>query len=188
MIRNLYFFTTPSPPPKKNISIENQEKEFNRGLFFRFQVLYKDQVSRLGPRFGVQLEDKEKEGKDAAEVSRPDSGQIAEETMGHDVPRDNVLERAIREEHLRDSPGAPDGKEIQEVASPPTTPVKDLKKVISPEITLRTQDDIDARSRHLIRAIQMADLPSILTQRLVVVVNIAPKHFIRLSSVFVNEK
>ncbi|OQR68470.1 calcium-independent phospholipase A2-gamma-like [Tropilaelaps mercedesae] len=144
------------------------------------RILSRDQVSKLEPRLGVQLENGTQiKNLDKTHIIAPRPDDAAVEKMGHDVIKDDVLERAIKEDRqvppkdIQLGPGAEPvdvndtiiDKTSGAVPSPATV-VKGTKKCVPIKFYLGTQDDIDARSRHLIYAIQTADLPSVLTRRL----------------------
>ena len=128
-------------------------------------MLARDQVSGLQPRLGVQLDPESEKSKQPFEDVPLDATQA--DNLGHDVLRDNVLERAFREEQQ-----ASTSKAAVKAAQPaakvsPKPTVKEITKELrqTESIRLRSVDDIDARSRHLIREIQSADLPCALAKR-----------------------
>ncbi|XP_003744249.1 calcium-independent phospholipase A2-gamma [Galendromus occidentalis] len=126
------------------------------------RVLARDQVSRLQPRLGVQQDSETEKSSRPLEGITSEAGQA--DTRGHDVLRDNVLERAFREEQQQ----AAASKAAQSSAKGPRPTVKEITKELrqAEQNRLRSVDDIDARSRHLIREIQGADLPCALAKRL----------------------
>ncbi|XP_022695114.1 calcium-independent phospholipase A2-gamma-like isoform X1 [Varroa jacobsoni] len=167
--------------------VENASDQWRR-------ILSRDQVSKLEPRLGVQLNDANQEnvrgnsGKGQTVLGPLLDDAISEETIGHDVIKDDVLERALKEDRAQATKNnvekvdqsASENSEVDveertkgttsvpvsTAISDSATTTKEAKRNIPVELLLRTQDDIDARSRHLIRAIQLADLPSVMTQRL----------------------